>query len=76
MRRSKRKSSALAKSKTSNASAASSAAATATGTTAVVEDISEDEYIEGADLSDNEEDLHGPCNVKPVGADVDPRLVH
>ena len=62
--------------KTSKHSKASEAAATTTASDVVVEDVDEDEWCEDAHQSGDEDALHGPCNVKPIGVDEDPRSVH
>ena len=55
------------------APSASAADASATNVEEFVEDDEGSESCEGAECSDDENDLHGPCNVRPSDADDDPR---
>ena len=63
----------MAKAKTKQVLEASAADASATSMEKTVEDTEPPDYVEGADLSDDENDLHGPCNVRPVNVDTNPR---
>ena len=72
-RRSKRKASALASKKNAELTSATAADASATNVEELVEDKQNADTCEGADLSDDENDLHGPCNVRPSDADENPR---
>ena len=75
MRRSKRKASAVATERLGEAVSATAADATSCHTD-VNEDENDKEYIsdEGA-MSDDENALHGPCNLRPCGQDEDARFV-
>ena len=75
MRRSKRKASVVATQRLAEAQTRTAADASAVNTTPVVEDVAELDYCEGTDLSDDEKDLHGPCNIKPCKSDENPRFV-
>ena len=57
------------------ASGATAAAASATSVGETVEDTQDPVDCEEGDQSDDENMLHGPCNIKPAGADENPRLV-
>ena len=75
MRRSKRKASAVATERLSTSPYATAADASATNTEVEVEDDENFAECETSDMSDNENNLHGPCNVRPSDADEDPRFV-
>ena len=75
-RRSKRKASAMATKKNSELASTTAAAASATTVGETVQDNPKDDTAEVVYLSDDEDSLHGPCNVRPVGADENPRFVH
>ena len=75
-RRSKRKASAMVKKKQKEASTTTVAAASTTNVEKIVEDTQPDGTAEAPEFSDDEDSLHGPCNVRPVDADENPRFVH
>ena len=75
MRRSKRKASVVATQRLTEAQTSTAADASAVHTTAAVEDVAEDDWCEGADLSDDENDLHVPCNIKTCKSDENSRFV-
>ena len=74
-RRSKRKVSAVATKKNVELASTTAAASSATTPEEIVENNSQDSTAEVQDLSDDEDSLHGPCNVRPVGADENSRFV-
>ena len=51
------------------------AAASATNVEEVDRGGAAPEEDEGGDMTDDENDLHGPCNVRPSDADENPRSV-
>ena len=73
MRRSKRKASAMATKKVAELASTTSTDASATNAEELVESDQDTTTYEGADLSGDEDDLHGPCNVRPSDADENPR---
>ena len=74
-RRSKRKASAIATQKNAELASATAAAASTPNTEETVEDSLEEATAEVEDFSDGEECLHGPCNMRPIGSDENPRSV-
>lgn len=75
MRRSKRKASAVATERLAEAVSATAADATCCNTD-VNEDESDKEYSsDEGEMSDGENALHGPCNLRPCGLDEDARFV-
>ena len=74
MRRSKRKASAVATGRLAEAVSATAADATCTATN-TNQDESDIEFIDDeAAMSDGENQLHGPCNVRPCDQDEDARF--
>ena len=75
-RRSKHKASVMVTKKNAELTSTTAAVASATNVGETVQDNPKDDIAEVGCLSDGEDALHGPCNVRPVDADENPRFVH
>ena len=75
MRRSKRKAAQVATRNITEASNTTETDASGTNDSESSDNEASLDVCEVEDLSDDEGALHGPCNVKPLNADENPRFV-